>query len=70
VKDSPPLVLDFTRYDLRAAEPEGLEREWSLMNVLNQKGTRKQDIPMPLQQLSFEDQYRIYARYPELSKRA
>ena len=68
-KDSPPLVLDFTRYDLKAAEPQGLEREWSLMNVLNQKGTRRQDTPTPLENLSSEDQHRIYARYPELSAR-
>jgi uncharacterized protein DUF3864 len=70
VNDSPPLVLDFTRYDLKAAEPQGLEREWSLMNVLNQKGTRRQDAPMPLQNLSSEDQRRIYARYPGLKKLA
>jgi Domain of Unknown Function with PDB structure (DUF3863)/Domain of Unknown Function with PDB structure (DUF3864) len=70
VKESPLLVLDWTRYDLKAAEPAGLQREWSLMNVLNQKGTRRQDTPMPLQSLSSEDQHRIYARYPELRKQA
>jgi hypothetical protein len=66
VKNTPPMVLDFTRYDLKAAEPEGLQREWSLMNVLNQKGTRPQDKPKPLHQLSADDQHRIYSRYPEL----
>ena len=65
-KDTPPMVLDFTRYDLKAAEPQGLQREWSLMNVLNQKGTRPQDKPRLLSQLSADDQQRIYARYPEL----
>jgi hypothetical protein len=65
-KNTPPMVLDFTRYDLKAAEPEGLQREWSLMNVLNQKGTRPQDKPIPLQRLGPDDQRRIYARYPEL----
>ena len=32
------MAIDFTRYDLPAAEPHALQREWSLMNVLNQKG--------------------------------
>ena len=39
-RDGPPMAIDFTRYDLKAQEPEDLQREWSLMNVLNQKGTR------------------------------
>ncbi len=38
----PAMVTDFTRYDLPAHEPQQLQREWSLMNVLNQKGTRPQ----------------------------
>jgi hypothetical protein len=41
-----------------------------LMNVLNQKGTRPQDKPMRLGQLSSEDQRRIYERYPRLKKLA
>ena len=57
---------DFTRYDLPAREPKTLQREWSLMNVLNQKGTRPEDKPLRLGQLSAQDQRRIYARYPEL----
>jgi hypothetical protein len=40
------------------------------MNVLNQKGMRPQDKPKRLSQLSPEDQHRIFARYPELKKRA
>jgi hypothetical protein len=36
------------------------------MNVLNQKGTRPQDRPIPLQQLNRDDQNRIYRRYPQL----
>jgi Domain of Unknown Function with PDB structure (DUF3863)/Domain of Unknown Function with PDB structure (DUF3864) len=63
---SPPMVIDFTRYDLKAEEPQGLQREWSLMNVLNQKGIRPQDKPIRLQQLSPEDQHRIYKQYPYL----
>lgn len=66
----PEMVIDFTRYDLPAREPTTLQREWSLMNVLNQKGTRPQDKPIRLGQLSGEDQRRIYARYPELKKLA
>ena len=66
----PPMAIDFTRYDLKAQEPEALQREWSLMNVLNQKGTRPQDKPVRLGQLSGEDRRRIYARYPELKKLA
>jgi hypothetical protein len=69
-KDAPPMAIDFTRYDLKTEEPRGLEREWSLMNVLNQKGTRPQDKPMRLNELSAGDQRLIYARYPELKKRA
>ena len=63
----PTMVIDFTRYDLPAHEPQTLQREWSLMNVLNQKGTRPQDKPVRLGQLSADDQRRIYARYPELA---
>ena len=67
---SPWMAIDFTRYDLPAREPQTLEREWSLMNVLNQKGTRPQDMPMRLGQLSGEDQRRICALYPELRNSA
>jgi hypothetical protein len=65
-KESPWMAIDFTRYDLPATEPAGLQREWSLMNVLNQKETRPQDVPRRLNQLSAEDQHRIFAQYPEL----
>lgn len=68
--NSPAMAIDFTRYDLKAEEPRGLQREWSLMNVLNQKGMRPQDKPKRLGQLSAEDQRRIFKRYPELKKRA
>ena len=66
--ETPRMVIDFTRYDLPAQEPRGLQREWSLMNVVNQKGMRPQDKPVRLGQLAAEDQQRIYARYPELKK--
>jgi hypothetical protein len=64
------MVIDFTRYDLAAREPTSLQREWSLMNVLNQKGTRPQDKPIGLGQLRGEDRERIFARYPELKRLA
>ncbi len=67
---SPEMAIDFTRYDLPAREPQGLQREWSLMNVLNQKGTRPQDKPIRLGQLPSDDQQRIYKWYPELKKLA
>jgi hypothetical protein len=69
-KGTAPEAIDFTRYDLKAQEPDKPQREWSLMNVLNQKGTRPQDKPMPLGRLSADDQRRIFARYPELKKYA
>ena len=70
VKNTPTMAIDFTRYDLKAEEPSGLQREWSLMNVLNQKGSRPQDKPVRLSQLSAEDQAMIFSRYPELKSRA
>jgi hypothetical protein len=67
-KKTPPMVIDFTRYDLKAEEPTGLQREWSLMNVLNQKGTRPQDRPVGLRALSADDQRVIFRKYPELKR--
>lgn len=68
VRNTPRMVIDYTRYDLPAQEPQTLQREWSLMNVLNQKGTRPQDKPIRLGQLNEQDQRRIYRWYPELKK--
>lgn len=68
--NTPAMVIDFTRYDLPAHEPQGLQREWSLFNVLNQKGLRPQDKPVRLGQLTGEDQRRIFARYPQLKSLA
>jgi hypothetical protein len=61
------MVIDFTRYDLKAEEPQTLQREWSLMNVLNQKGTRPQDKPISLSRLSSSDKNLVYSHYPELN---
>jgi hypothetical protein len=62
----PARVIDFTRYDLDAREPADLGRNWSLMNRLNQKGTRPQDVPVLIGQLAPEDRAMIARRYPEL----
>lgn len=54
-KNSPQMVIDFTRYDLKAKEPEsGSTRNWSLFGEINQKQIRPQDQPIPLTQLSDE----------------
>jgi hypothetical protein len=63
---TPELVIDFTRYDLSAKEPEGLTRSWSLLGKINQKQTRPQDKPVPLSALTRDDLDRISKRCPEL----
>jgi len=64
------LVIDFTRYDLPAAEPPAgiLTRSWNLMNEINWKQDRKGgvDAPRALKALSQEDQTIIYAVLPGL----
>ena len=65
-----PQAIDFTRYDLHTSEPANPQREWSLKNVLNQKGQRPEDKPRRLSQLSPADQHLIFTRYPELKPRA
>jgi hypothetical protein len=72
-KNTPELVVDFTRYDLPANEPKDPSPEhpvtdWSLMNVINQKGLRPQDRPISLTALKPEDQAMIKKHYPELFK--
>lgn len=69
--DGPEKVIDFTRYDLPAKEPADPEpdsnsRNWSLMNRINQKGTRPQDEPIALSELTGEEQALIRRHYPEL----
>lgn len=68
---SPAYVIDFTRYDLDAREPkdpspERPEKDWSLINRINQKGLRPQDKPRLLEELDEEDQRLIRSHYPEL----
>lgn len=70
---SPIYVIDFTRYDLPAHEPadpspEHPIKDWSLMNVINQKGLREQDKPRQLNELDPKDQDLIKKFYPELFK--
>ncbi len=59
-ENSPPKIIDFTRYDLKAEEPADPEsgehsRNWSLMNRLNQKGVRPQDKPIDFEDLNDEE---------------
>jgi hypothetical protein len=41
-------------------------RNWSLMNRLNQKGTRSQDKPININELNADEKAIIKNRYPEL----
>lgn len=71
IAQTPEKVIDFTRYDLKAQEPGNPEpgkpiRNWSLMNRLNQKGTRPQDVPMKIEDLYVEEKEMIKAKYPVL----
>lgn len=59
-------VIDFTRYDVKAQEPNDMTRKWSLMGEVNQKNTRPQDKPKPIGQLSSEGISLIKKRYPYL----
>ncbi|MBQ9373007.1 MAG: DUF3863 domain-containing protein [Thermoguttaceae bacterium] len=75
--DSPekePLVLDFTRYDLPAKEPgdssfEKPQRNWSLINRINQKRRRPEDQSIPFSQLSADEQELIKTEAPDLFSR-
>ncbi len=69
--NTPEKLIDFTRYDLTAKEPEDPApgkntRNWSLFNRLNQKGLRPQDKPIGLEQLKPAEQKIIKQRYPGL----
>jgi hypothetical protein len=72
--DAEPMVIDFTRYDLEAKEPADATaskptRNWSLMNRINQKGTRPQDKPVPLKELAKDDLTMVLKRNPELQQK-
>lgn len=49
---TPENVIDFTCYNLYTEEPKEITRRWSLMGEINQKQTRPQDKPVPLDKLS------------------
>ena len=63
------VVIDFTRYDQPAREPQGLSRNWTLFGAINQKQTRPQDRPRPIAQLAEEQRRMIFAHYPDLKQR-
>lgn len=67
----PEKIIDFTRYDLPAREPDDPKpgehvRNWSLMNRLNQKGTRPQDSPITKEALSAQEMKIIKREYPHI----
>lgn len=71
--NQPAKLIDFTRYDIKAREPDDPQpgqhsRNWSLMNRLNQKGTRPQDKPINIEELNAEELRIIKKRYPDLFK--
>jgi len=62
-------IIDFTRYDIPVSEPEsGSTRNWSLMGEINQKQTRQQDKPVPLNVAGEEMMKIIGKKYPGLTK--
>jgi hypothetical protein len=65
LNDNSEKVIDFTRYDITAKEPQDLIRNWSLLGVINQKQTRPQDKPVPLINLPENDRQIIFSKYPE-----
>ena len=70
-ENGPAKVIDFTRYDLPAKEPADPEsgkhsRNWSLMNRINQKGSRPEDQPVLITELTADEQALIRRHYPEL----
>jgi hypothetical protein len=73
-RETPQMVIDLTRYDLPAQEPPDPDpqhpvKNWSLMNVINQKGLRPQDTPVLLSQLGKADLEFVYSALPELRNR-
>lgn len=62
----PERVIDFTRYDLPAREPQEMTRSWSLMGRINQKRTRPQDEPVPFGSLAPDERALILKWFPEL----
>ena len=59
-------VIDFTRYDIPAKEPAEMTRKWSLLGEINQKQSRPQDKPRPIDSLSVNDRALISKHYKYL----
>ncbi|KAA6346015.1 hypothetical protein EZS27_006440 [termite gut metagenome] len=66
MNQQPEQVIDFTRYDVKAQEPQEMTRKWSLMGEINQKQTRPQDKPVRLKELPKEYMEIIRKSYPHL----
>jgi len=67
-KDMPEKVIDFTRYDVKAKEPAEMTRKWSLLGDINQKQSRLQDRPVPIDSLSTKARVMIARHYRYLIK--
>ncbi|MES2829240.1 MAG: DUF3863 domain-containing protein [Bacteroidota bacterium] len=65
---TPNMVIDFTRYDLKAQQPAEMTRKWSLLGDINQKQTRPQDKPVLVSGLPDKSKSIISKRYPMLIK--
>ena len=57
-------VIDFTNYNVKAHEPAEMTRKWSLLGEINQKQTRPQDKPVPLDSLSVNARKLIGLHFP------
>ncbi|MBQ2684455.1 MAG: DUF3863 domain-containing protein [Thermoguttaceae bacterium] len=72
-KDAEPMVIDFTRYDIPAAEPadpapDAPVRNWSLVNRINQKRRRSEDQPIRIGELTDEERALIEAVIPSINQ--
>ncbi|MGA2624942.1 MAG: DUF3863 domain-containing protein [Bacteroidota bacterium] len=67
--NTPENVIDYTRYDLPATEPNEMTRSWSIMGEINQKQTRPQDKPIPLSELSKDIRSDIKKYYPKMESK-
>lgn len=65
-QSKPAMVIDFTRYDLPAKEPESMTRSWSLLGDINQKQSRPQDKPVETSALPQLSKTIISRWYPEI----
>ncbi|OKS84600.1 hypothetical protein RG47T_0032 [Mucilaginibacter polytrichastri] len=66
-KAAPVKVIDFTNYTIKAHEPAEMTRRWSLLGEINQKQTRPQDRPIPVDSLSDNARKLINKHYPQIT---